>query len=96
MENLEMVNNSIKIEQFKLLIPPRNYITNVSAIAAGSNHTVFLKNDGTVWATGYNNNGELGIGSNTQQNRAVQVTDSSTNPITNVSAIAAGSSHTVF
>ena len=27
-----------------------------------SNHTVFLKSDGTVWATGYNSNGELGTG----------------------------------
>ena len=73
-----------------------NPITNVSAIAGGANHTVFLKSDGTVWATGYNANGELGIGNTTQQNRAVQVTDSSTNPISNVSAIAAGANHTVF
>ena len=55
-----------------------NPITNISAISAGSDHTVFLKNDGTVWATGYNGNGELGIGNTTQQTRAVQVTDSST------------------
>ena len=73
-----------------------NPITSISAIAAGANHTVFLKNDGTVWATGYNSQGELGIGNTTQQNRAVQVTDSTTNPITSISAIAAGANHTVF
>ncbi|MCC6473301.1 MAG: Ig-like domain repeat protein, partial [Burkholderiales bacterium] len=32
----------------------------VSQIAAGSYHTLALKNDGTVWAWGYNNYGALG------------------------------------
>ena len=73
-----------------------NYITNVSAIAAGYYQTVFLKSDGTVWATGQNNNGELGDGTTTNKSRAVQVSDSTTNPITNVSAIAGGANHTVF
>ncbi len=34
--------------------------TGVKAAAAGQSHTVFLKRDGTVWATGFNTNGELG------------------------------------
>lgn len=29
-------------------------------LAAGENHTVALKSDGTVWTWGYNNNGQLG------------------------------------
>ena len=73
-----------------------NFITNVSAIAAGYNHTVMLKSDGTVWATGDNSSGQLGDGTTTNKSRAVQVSDSTTNPITNVSAIAAGANHTVF
>ena len=73
-----------------------NPITNISAISAGHQHTVFLKNDGTVWATGYNNSGQLGIGNVAQQNRAVQVMQSNGNPITNISAIAAGYDHTVM
>ena len=55
MENLEIgTHHSTKSEQFRLLIPPRIRLPSVSAIAGGANHTVFLKNDGTVWATGYN------------------------------------------
>jgi hypothetical protein len=73
-----------------------NPITSISAIAAGANHTVFLKNDGTVWATGYNSQGELGIGNTNQQTRAVQVIDNTGGYISSVAAIAAGANHTVF
>lgn len=31
-------------------------------IAAGSSHTLLLKEDGTVWSAGYNNSGQLGFG----------------------------------
>lgn len=54
-------------------------ITNVKKVACGDGgntvrgHTLFLKNDGTVWACGYNNSGELGDATNTNRNRAVQV-----------------------
>jgi len=32
------------------------------AINCGGRHTLFLKNDGTVWAMGYNNHGQIGNG----------------------------------
>ncbi len=35
-------------------------ITNVQAIAAGENHTVALKADGSVWTWGSNDSGQLG------------------------------------
>ncbi len=73
-----------------------NPFSNVAAIAAGYYHTIFLKSDGSVWATGNNGNGQLGDGSTTQRNNPVQVTDSSGNPFSNVAAVAAGYYHTIF
>ena len=72
-----------------------NYINNVSAISTGYNHSVFLKNDGTVWATGQNNQGELGDGSTTDKNRAVQVMQSIVNPLTNISRLSENSTHSI-
>lgn len=47
--------------------------TNVKAIAARGYHTLALKNDGTVWAWGYNAHGRLGDGTTTDQHSPVQV-----------------------
>lgn len=38
------------------------YLSNITAIAAGSSHAVALRNDGTVWGWGGNSNGQLGDG----------------------------------
>ena len=37
----------------------------VAAVSAGLVHSVVLKTDHSLWATGYNNNGELGNGTTT-------------------------------
>ena len=37
-------------------------LTGVVAVAAGSVHSLALKSDGTVWAWGWNNYGQLGDG----------------------------------
>ena len=37
-------------------------INNVKKVACGAQHTIALKNDGTVWGIGYNLEGELGLG----------------------------------
>lgn len=42
--------------------PTHSSIIGVAQIAAGFRHIVALKQDGTVWAWGYNFNGELGVG----------------------------------
>lgn len=39
--------------QYDRLQPVRTLITGVKAIAAGRTHSIFLKNDGSVWACGY-------------------------------------------
>jgi alpha-tubulin suppressor-like RCC1 family protein len=62
----------------------------VTAIAAGWYHTVALKNDGTVWAWGYNVFRQLGDGTTTDRTTPVPV-----NGLSDVRAIAAGGNHTL-
>jgi alpha-tubulin suppressor-like RCC1 family protein len=62
----------------------------VSAIAAGEEHSVALKSDGTVWTWGWNRDGQLGDGTATRRSTPVQVIG-----LTGVTAISAGGYHTV-
>ncbi|MCL2712684.1 MAG: hypothetical protein FWD37_05385, partial [Methanomassiliicoccaceae archaeon] len=75
------------------------FLTNVKAIAAGNNHTVALKNDGTVWAWGRNNSGPLGDNTVTNSHTPVQVlkgtSTSMDDYLHDVIAIAAGGQHTI-
>ena len=66
-------------------------LTGVTAITALGSCTHALKQDGTVWAWGYNAHGELGDGTRTDRMTPVQVQD-----LTGVTAIAAGLTHTLF
>ena len=43
-------------------LPQQIVASGVTAIAAGSYHSLFLKSDGSLWAMGYNGDGELGDG----------------------------------
>jgi len=70
-------------------------LTGIIAIAAGMYHTVALKNDGTVWAWGYNNEGQLGNNSTTSTNTPVQVKVAGGSGLDNVAAIAVGDYFTV-
>ncbi len=42
--------------------PEQIVASGVTAIAAGDDHSLFLKSDGSLWAMGYNDFGELGDG----------------------------------
>jgi alpha-tubulin suppressor-like RCC1 family protein len=64
-------------------------ISNVVAIAAGNEHSVFLKADGTVWTAGSNGMGQLGNGTLLDSNTVVQV------PISGVVAISSTADHTL-
>jgi alpha-tubulin suppressor-like RCC1 family protein len=66
-------------------IPEQIVASNVTAIAAGAIHTLFLKGDGSLWAMGGNQEGELGDGTYINTNRPEIIVAS------NVTAIAAGS-----
>ena len=45
----------------------------VTAIAAGYYHSLFLKSDGSLWAMGYNGEGELGDGTTDDINSPEQI-----------------------
>ena len=57
---------------------------------------MYLKSDGTVWAAGYNNSGQLGDGTTTQRTNPVKVTNADGTELSGVIGIAAGGSHTVY
>jgi len=42
-------------------------------LVAGGNHTVAIKKDGTLWAWGLNQDGQLGDGTNKNSNTPVQI-----------------------
>jgi alpha-tubulin suppressor-like RCC1 family protein len=67
----------------------------VKALAGGQGHSLALKSDGSVWAWGLNQDGQLGDGTNTDSSTPVQVNDPTdpTGYLSGVTAIAAGSSH---
>jgi alpha-tubulin suppressor-like RCC1 family protein len=61
------------------------FLTDIIAISAGISHVLALKADGTVWAWGNNQYGQLGDGTTINKNLPVQVTN-----LSNIIAIAAG------
>jgi alpha-tubulin suppressor-like RCC1 family protein len=70
---------------------PEQIVPNgVTAIAAGRGHSLFLKSDGSLWAMGDNDAGELGDGTINATNRPEKIV------ATNVTAIAAGEWHSLF
>jgi alpha-tubulin suppressor-like RCC1 family protein len=68
-------------------------LTNVVQQACGYTHTLALRGDGTVWAWGANESGQLGNNTTTAAALPVQVLNpSGTGPLQNVVMVAAGSS----
>ena len=53
--------------------PEQILSSNVVAVAAGQFHSLLLKNDGSLWATGYNGFGQLGDGTTGNTNRPEQI-----------------------
>jgi alpha-tubulin suppressor-like RCC1 family protein len=60
-------------------------LTNVIGISAGGLHSLAVRADGTVWAWGYNANGQLGDGTTTTRTQPTQVPG-----LTGVRMVAAG------
>lgn len=74
------------------LYPAALSINDAWSFAAGKEHSVFLRNDRTVWAFGRNSFGQLGDTSNVDQPNAVQVRKSATptDMLTDCVAVGAG------
>jgi alpha-tubulin suppressor-like RCC1 family protein len=73
-----------------------NPLRGVIAIAAGNWHSLFLTKDGRVWATGRNNEGQLGDGTTQNRSIVVPVVKADGSPFDSVIAIAAGHQHSLF
>src|SRR5262249_35898403 len=71
-------------------VPEQVVASNVTTIAAGYFHSLFLKNDGSLWAMGYNAYGQLGDGTYNNTDLPEQIVAS------NVTAIVAGYGHSLF
>ena len=67
-----------------------NINNDVKQIACGSDFTFILKNDGSVWACGYNEKGQLGLNNTTDKTTFTQVTTN----ISDVKEVICGANHT--
>jgi hypothetical protein len=66
--------------------------SNIRAIATGNNHTLVLRSDGKVWATGSGLNGKLGNGTTANKDILTEMTTDNSNII----AIAGGFYHSIL
>lgn len=64
-------------------------LTTWTSVAAGTNHSAAVKSDGTLWAWGRNQSGQLGQGDTANRSSPVQV-----GSLTNWSSVEAGSDNT--
>jgi len=70
---------------------------NVKALAAGLRHTALLKENGTLWTSGYNSNGQLGLGVNAEGEAEDQYSFTEAKSAgSGIIAVAAGNYHTVI
>lgn len=69
---------------------PENYFIEAIAIAAGNAHSLAVKADGSVWAWGSNEYGQLGTDSTTENTLPIQVMG-----LPNTIAVAAGNQHSM-
>jgi len=65
-------------------------LVNVISLAAGKEHSMALKKNGTVWTWGSNDKGQLGIGSTQNKNHPVII-----ETLSDIVAIAAGGQHSL-
>ncbi len=79
---------------------PMTNVLQVSA-GAGGNHSMIIKENGDLWAVGYNTEGQLGDGSKQNKHFAIQVKQTNPEggdpiPMTNVLQVSAGREHSMI
>jgi len=84
-----------RLKPVQVVGPSSGFLTGVTAISSGGNHTIALKGDGTVWTWGYNGYGQLGDTTTTNRSRPVQVLGPGTGFLTGITAIEGRQYHTV-
>ena len=67
-------------------------INDIKEIYCGDYHTFILKNDGTLWSTGYNEYGQLGLGDATNRTTFTQITTNTDN----IKSVYCGRKHTII
>jgi len=67
-----------------------NPITDVVNVTADSSHSLYLKSDGSLWAMGRNNNGQLGDGSTSDRVTPVEIETGG------VASVSAGGNHSLY
>lgn len=78
------------IPQTNVTVDVQN-LTGIAAVSAGDEHTLFLMDDGTVYACGRNWDGRLGLGNYTGTNVPLQIPG-----LTDIIAVSAGHFHSLF
>ena len=58
---------------------PVKIMDNVASVSAGHYHTLITKTDGSLWACGHNNYGQIGDGTTTDRLIPVKILEGSTN-----------------
>ncbi|MCL1793885.1 MAG: hypothetical protein FWG34_08445, partial [Oscillospiraceae bacterium] len=71
-----------------LIMEPVYIMDNVAQISAGEMYTMAIKSDGSLWAWGYNGNGQIGDGTTTDRHSPVKIMD-------NVAQVSAGAGYTI-
>ena len=64
----------------------------IKSVYCGYDYTFILKNDGTLWGCGYNEQGQLGLGNNSSKTMFTQITTNANN----IKSICCGNGHTIM